>query len=132
MRYILFGSILFGALLAGGFTADDSFHSTHGPPLFRSYCASCHGVDGRGGGPVSKSLKSAPPDLTRISARNGGVFPDVRVSKIISGEGVAFGAHGSQDMPVWGPVFSIAGSDRDLGRTRIENLVQYLRDIQKR
>lgn len=37
-----------------------------GPKIFRSYCAACHGVDGKGRGPVASALKHAPPDLTSI------------------------------------------------------------------
>src|SRR5689334_1329693 len=59
--------------------------SLEGPDLFRSYCASCHGVDGKGNGPVSPALKTKPTDLTSISRRNGGIFPADRVSKIIAG-----------------------------------------------
>jgi mono/diheme cytochrome c family protein len=143
-RTILTGSILLGALLSwspGMVQAQNGvkepsgetqpIDSIHGPPLFKSYCASCHGTDGRGGGPVAKSLKVPPPDLTLIAARNGGTFPLVRVSRIISGEDLLPGAHGSREMPVWGPIFSRVQSDRDLGRMRIENLARYLRDIQK-
>jgi len=42
--------------------------------LYKAYCAVCHGEDAKGNGPMTKSLKSLPPDLTRLFARNGGVF----------------------------------------------------------
>lgn len=44
------------------------------------------------------------PDLTGISRRNGGTFPDDMVRKIVSGES-AIAAHGSREMPVWGARF---------------------------
>jgi mono/diheme cytochrome c family protein len=46
--------------------------SIQGPALSKAYCASCHGADGKGDGPMAKSLKVKPADLTRIAARNGG------------------------------------------------------------
>jgi len=60
--------------------------SIQGPALYQAYCASCHGGDATGAGPMAKSLKVSPSDLTRIAARNRGTFPLPRVSRIISGE----------------------------------------------
>jgi len=59
--------------------------SIQGPALYKAYCAVCHGSDGKGGGPMTQSLKVRPADLTRISARNGGNFPIARVERIIAG-----------------------------------------------
>jgi mono/diheme cytochrome c family protein len=53
--------------------------SIQGPALYRAYCTVCHGMDGKGGGPMAKSLKVAPPDLTHIAMRNGGRFPAARI-----------------------------------------------------
>lgn len=103
--------------------------SIQGKDLFKSYCASCHGLDAKGHGPMAASLKIPPSDLRRISIRNRDVFPMMRVQKIISGEELPAG-HGSSEMPVWGPIFSRVTSDVDLGRVRIDNLARYLRDIQ--
>ena len=50
----------------------DSFR---GPELYMAYCASCHGKDAKGDGPMAKLLKTPPPDLTAIAVRNGGMFP---------------------------------------------------------
>jgi len=105
--------------------------SIQGPALFKAYCASCHGADGRGAGPMAKSLKVPPADLTRISMRNGGKFPLVRIEGIIAGEEQLPGGHGSREMPVWGPIFSHVERDQDRGRVRIDNLARYLRDIQR-
>jgi hypothetical protein len=69
--------------------------SIEGPVLFRAYCASCHGMDAKGGGPMVASLRVKPADLTRIAARNGGVFPKMRVERIISGEEQPASGHGS-------------------------------------
>ena len=105
----------------------DSFK---GPELFRAYCATCHGKDAKGGGPIAASLKIAPADLTRIAARNGGKFPFLQVQRIISGEQQGPATHGTREMPVWGPLFSQVSWDQDLGRVRIYSLATYLQAIQ--
>jgi mono/diheme cytochrome c family protein len=71
--------------------------SIQGPALYTAYCAVCHGKDGKGGGPLAKSLKVAPPDLTRIAMRNGGRFPMARIRRIISGEEPLPAGHGTRD-----------------------------------
>ena len=105
--------------------------SIQGKDLFKAYCASCHGSDAKGKGPMATALKVPPADLTRISIRNRGVFPLMRVQKIIAGEEPPPAGHGSSEMPVWGPIFSQITRDVDLGRVRIDNLTRYLRDIQE-
>jgi mono/diheme cytochrome c family protein len=101
--------------------------SIQGPALYKAYCAACHGPEAKGNGPVASTLKIPPADLTRISTRNGGTFPLMRIERIISGEEERRG-HGA--MPSWGPVFSEVGRDQDMGRVRIDNLARYLREIQ--
>ena len=105
--------------------------SIQGVELYKAYCATCHGLDAKGRGPMAGSLKTPPSDLTRIAIRNRGVFPMLRVQKIISGEEQPSPGHGSREMPVWGPIFSKITHDVDLGRVRIDNLARYLRDIQQ-
>lgn len=105
--------------------------SIQGKDLFKAYCASCHGADAKGKGPMAVSLKIPPADLTRISVRNHGVFPLPRMQKIVAGEELPPSGHGSSQMPVWGPIFSQVTRDVDLGRVRIDNLTRYLRDIQQ-
>jgi mono/diheme cytochrome c family protein len=130
MRAIVVSSlILAGALLSPAQENAKLIPSIQGPALYKAYCSSCHGKDAKGGGPVQASLKATPPDLTRIAARNGGAFPLKQIEGIISGE-VRVGAHGSHEMPVWGPIFSQVAVDQDLGRVRIDNLARYLRDLQ--
>lgn len=90
-----------------------------GKKLFANYCASCHGVDGKGNGPVAASLKKPLPDLTKI--QKGVKFPADEVRKKVSGDALA-PVHGKKDMPVWGMIFS---------QTDITNLVKYLESIQR-
>jgi mono/diheme cytochrome c family protein len=104
--------------------------SLDGPALYKAYCAVCHGLDGRGGGPMAASLKAVPSDLTRIAIRNGGVYPAARVERVVSGEETIPGGHGTRAMPVWGPIFSQIAWDQDLGRLRIHNVTDYLKRIQ--
>jgi Cytochrome C oxidase, cbb3-type, subunit III len=106
-------------------------HSLEGPDLFRAYCASCHGKDGKGNGPVAPALKATVPDLTVIAKSNGGKFPEARVRRIILGEGM-IASHGSREMPVWGPIFHQVEDDVDRGPVRVDNLVKYLESIQVR
>jgi mono/diheme cytochrome c family protein len=104
--------------------------SIQGPALYKAYCASCHGIDAKGNGPMAKSLTVKPSDLTRIAARNGGTFPLMRIERIIAGEELVSNGHGSSEMPVWGPIFSRVENDQDRGRVRIDNLARFLRDTQ--
>jgi hypothetical protein len=106
-------------------------HSVDGHDLYRAYCASCHGMGAGGDGPVAPALKTQVPDLTLITRRSHGVFPSERVSRIISGEESPV-AHGSREMPVWGPVFHQVEADQDWGNVRLQNLTRYLESIQKK
>ena len=106
--------------------------SLAGQDLFSFYCATCHGAEAKGNGPVASALKTPPPDLTRLARRNGGSFPRGRVVQFVAGGGTTLrGAHGSNEMPVWGPIFrALDPSDERLALIRIENVVQYLESIQ--
>ena len=103
-----------------------------GPTLFQSNCAVCHGKDATGGGPAASALRKRVPDLTRIGQRHNGVFPFDEVQMTISGDLVPSPAHGSREMPIWGPVFSQIEWDQDLGKVRIYNLAKFLEDLQKK
>jgi Cytochrome C oxidase, cbb3-type, subunit III len=105
--------------------------SLEGNDLFHSYCATCHGANGKGQGPVSPALNARAPDLTEIAKRNGGIFPQKRIEDIIAGDELVV-AHGSREMPIWGPIFHQVELDRDLGNVRLRNLTQYIETIQKK
>jgi mono/diheme cytochrome c family protein len=105
--------------------------SVEGKDLFRQYCAVCHGEDARGGGPAAAALTKSPGDLTLLAKRNGGTYPEVRVLRSINGE-VGVVAHGTRDMPVWGPLFKHMSSNEDLGTIRVYNLVKYIQSLQQK
>lgn len=98
-----------------------------GRELFNNYCASCHGEEGKGDGPVARHLKKSPANLTLIQ-RPGTPFPRGRVAEIIDGEKIV-SAHGTRTMPVWGPIFR-----GEVGYTQaqddINTLVKYLETLQ--
>ena len=68
---------------------------------YQSSCAACHGVDGKGTGPLAVEFKTKPADLTIIAKSNKGVFPFNRVYETIDGR-QDVKSHGARDMPVWG------------------------------
>ena len=81
MRHVIAAT---GMALAG-LVACAPEQQVSGRALYQDYCASCHGPAGKGDGPAAEGLGNAPADLTGIAARNGGVFPTVRVMSTIDG-----------------------------------------------
>ena len=101
-----------------------------GKDLYREYCAVCHGTTGKGDGPAAAALKAPLADLTQISRKNGGKFPEIHVQQVINGEAEGPVAHGSKDMPIWGNLFRHTGPNPDIGNVRIHNLMKYVEEIQ--
>lgn len=124
-------------MLAGaGLTGRDARATGHaigaadGAELFKTHCASCHGLDATGSGPLAQLLRHKPSDLTQLSKRNGGMFPAARVRRVVEGRDVE--SHGDRDMPVWGDAFR-RGADRSVETVgaRLDAIVQYLATIQQ-
>ncbi len=97
------------------------------------YCASCHGVAGKGDGPVVPALKTRPPNLTKLRDEHG-AFSLPAVMAAIDGRR-RIDAHGSREMPVWGARFkeALAGK-RYPERTTlltVRALAEYLATIQE-
>jgi mono/diheme cytochrome c family protein len=100
-----------------------------GKAMFKAYCAPCHGESGKGDGPAASALKVPPADLTVLGKNNGGKFPADKVASILRGQGVP--AHGSHEMPVWGPVFwSMSHGHETEVQQRVANLIHYIESLQ--
>ena len=99
---------------------------------YEKYCASCHGAQGRGDGPVAQAMKAMPADLTLLSMNNDGKYPADKVREIIDGR-ADVKAHGPRAMPVWGKEFYMSGEGvgQRQAHDRIEGLTDYVRRMQK-
>lgn len=105
---------------------------TDGQQMFTSYCAPCHGVDGKGHGPAATALKTQPTDLTGLLKKNHGKFPDTHIVSILQ-FGSEVQAHGSAGMPVWGPILrQMNTGTAHYDQLRVSNLSRYLQSIQVR
>jgi len=101
-----------------------------GKEMYMAYCAVCHGIDGKGGGPAASALKVPPTDLTQLSKNNGEKYPALKVTASIHGES-ALPAHGSKEMPVWGTLFwKMSGGHEGEVQQRTVNLTQYIETLQ--
>lgn len=94
----IFTFVLIG--LAANVAAQDV---DEGQKIYQTYCATCHGMDAKGSGPMAATLILQPTDLTQLSALNDGVFPTTRAAMRIDGRDPLV-SHGSP-MPVYGPYF---------------------------
>lgn len=104
--------------------------SNSGKEMFNSYCAVCHGTDGKGNGPAAPAMKTPPVDLTDLAKKDGGKYPSAHVAAVIRGQ-AGPASHGSQDMPMWGPLFSSISQGHDAQvQQRIANLVTYIDGLQ--
>lgn len=105
-----------------------------GRAYFLRYCASCHGVEGKGDGTVSRSLKRKPTDLTQLQKRNKGLFPLEKVMATIDGK-TRIDAHGESKMPVWGEIFEKeATTQKDpvtASAAKLKVIAEYVSTIQR-
>lgn len=128
-------ALVFGCMAVGAQTVQKAplqvTSPASGEQMFKAYCASCHGLGAKGDGPAAGALKRAPADLTTLSQRNGGKFPELKVASMIKGDAVV-ASHGSRDMPIWGELFSESishGAQSDV-QMRVANLTSYIRSLQ--
>jgi mono/diheme cytochrome c family protein len=123
--------LLPAAPAARGEEAHNGLGIVAGSFTFKTYCATCHGKEAKGDGPLADNLRFRPPDLTLIAKRSGGTFPDETVHQIIDGRKPVKG-HGGPDMPVWGDAFKNAesGFSDEKVKEKIDGLVEFLKSIQ--
>jgi mono/diheme cytochrome c family protein len=134
MRHV---ALLLCSTLALVGCARDTAADESGRDMYVRYCASCHGAEGRGDGPLAESLTKPPADLTQLAKRNGGAYDERAVMAAIDGRRQV-AAHGTRDMPVWGAIFEAEEESRGepypayhaLLQSRL--LVDYLATLQEK
>ena len=93
-----------------------------GKEMFTQYCAPCHGADGKGNGPAASAMKAQPTDLTQLARKHDGKYPANSVASVLKFGGGP-GAHGSAEMPVWGPLLQSLDKFHDtVVQQRISNI----------
>ena len=101
-----------------------------GSQMYKQYCATCHGADAKGHGPMAAVLKVPPPDLTTLAKRHDGKFPYDYVSNVLE-FGPGFPSHGSSEMPTWGSIFRYYDKQNEkIVKLRIKHLCDYLASLQ--
>lgn len=126
-----------GASVAQETNGEAEARTEAGAALYAKHCATCHGADARGGGPMAPVLVLQPPDLTALAERNNGIFPITRVVMRIDGRD-PLTSHGSP-MPVYGDFFEgdLAVSLKAetgqpiLTSQPLVDLVEYLKTLQE-
>jgi mono/diheme cytochrome c family protein len=130
----LLAAVLFGVTTSSGLAAEEEPALVAGKLQFEKNCGICHGVGGKGHGPITPLLKKVPADLTQLSKKNNGKFPFWQTYRMIDGR-EPIDAHGGRDMPIWGDRFrEEAGHQQgaeSVVRGRILELVVYLQSIQE-
>lgn len=131
----LLAAVVLGGCARPSSAPRDAATASEGGDLYRRRCAACHGRDARGDGPVAPALRTPPPDLTRLAATNGGVFPHDRVVAVVRGD-VTITSHGTREMPVWslppGPSSAATAAAGLWSARQLELLAAYLATLQVR
>ena len=137
MKSLIAKSLIAAALASGACDAAAAQDKSYGEAEYLNSCAVCHGLEGKGDGPLGDVLVKRPADLTRLSKQNGGDFPYSRVFAVIDGRYV-LPEHGEREMPVWGRQFleedaKLYGpSGGEIVTTdRIHNLAGYVELLQR-
>jgi len=130
MQKLVLKSILLAALLSGFSGSGWPKAVDFGEMAYRTSCAECHGIDGKGNGPMAARLKAKPTDLTVEAKNNNGEFPFEPVYNAIDGR-KPIAASTQRHMPVWGQAFLSFGPDsQGIPRNRISAIIDYLKRIQ--
>jgi len=139
MKRFQSGALVFAGMLGVATASWAQQRLDQGKVEYDAHCAVCHGVSGKGNGELRKFLTKSPSDLTTMTRRNGGAFPNQLAWELIDGRSTTeVGPHGSREMPVWGQRYRIealaqAGTATEpewYVRNRIVSLLDYLSRIQ--
>jgi mono/diheme cytochrome c family protein len=95
--------------------------------LFNENCTVCHGVDGKGGGPLAKALNLSPPDLTTLKRREG-IFPSGHVLNVLR-NGAGTTSEGDKAMPVWSKIFAHECGEA-FAQEAVTAITQFIKEIQ--
>jgi cytochrome c553 len=127
MRRIWIGTL---ALTIGAIVFADTGYAQKfdGKKAYVNLCASCHGMSGKGDGPVAPYLTQKPADLTKLAEGAAGGFSSERVYAVIDGRR-DIRVHGTREMPVWGLASGVSPA---LYRARTRAIVDYLRTLQEK
>lgn len=132
MQGSAFKSLLLAALLFGisGHASGRSKTFDFGEMAYRTSCADCHGIDGKGDGPLAARSKVKPTDLTVEAKNNNDEFPFESVYDIVDGRKPEVASR-PRHTPPWGQAFLSFGPDsQGIPRNRITAIIDYLKRIQ--
>jgi len=123
-----------GACLGAGVVRAevDKEAAARGRVTYRIYCMNCHGPLAKGDGKLAPILKVKIADLTQITAKNGGTFPEEKMHEVVDGR-KEVAAHGLREMPIWGDAFQTPeqGGDQEAkAKAKIRDLIEFLKSIQ--
>ncbi len=103
-----------------------------GRASFQRYCASCHGPNADGNGPMASHIRTAPSDLRRLTQRYGKPLDADAIGRYIDGRSEV-PVHGRKGMPIWGERFEPepgeAGAEGRI-HPQVRAIVAYLATIQ--
>jgi cbb3-type cytochrome oxidase cytochrome c subunit len=106
-----------------------------GRDIYLENCVSCHGVTGKGDGPLAANLRTPPADLTKIAARREGVWPMLEIMAIL--DGYSRNTLPREDMPVFENLLDNEMTEFDTGNgeltlvpTKLIEVVYYLESLQ--
>jgi mono/diheme cytochrome c family protein len=129
-RYAFIAALL--ATLALAACSRAPVRTVTGADTFATHCASCHGLQGEGDGPVAAAMRVTVPNLRSLTERSGGQFPTETVASYIDGRNMP-AAHGDRYMPVWGSVFATTEQlleDAENPEQRIAAVIEFLVQLQ--
>ena len=105
---------------------------------YATYCAQCHGDDGKGNGPSVRiiPMNPPPPNITLLAKNNGGKFPFGEVVDIIDGRKTV-PSHERIQMPFLGttlqqPSKEFTPESDTAVKRRIEAMARYVESLQQK